>query len=511
MMGRTYLLAHDLGTTGNKAVLFDERGRLVATAFVGYPTLYYQPGWAEQDPEDWWRAVCQATAAVLAQAKVRKEEIAAMSFSGHMMGCVAVDDAGRPLRNAIIWADQRASNQVKALLREISAEEIYRITGTRPNPNYTLEKLMWVRDNEPEIYKRTRFVLQAKDYLVHRLTGIFATDFSDASATNAFDLVKRRWSDDIFSAARVPRQLFPDALPSTEVIGRVREFEGVDMTGVPVVLGGGDGACATVGAGVIQPNEGYNYFGSSSWIAIATDHPLFDPKMRIFNLCHLVPHLYMPVGTMQSAGGSYDWLREILFSPELKIEENAAFTYLNRWAESSPPGARGVLFLPYLIGERSPHWNERARGAFIGLARNHGVGDLVRAVLEGVAFNLRMIFEALTEQGVRLSVLRMIGGGIRNPVLRQILADVLAIPIARLERGEFATSMGAAVCAGVGVGVFPDFTIAATLCPIAGMDYPDPERSRLYDRLYPLFQEAYASLVRLFSELADVQAGLMQA
>lgn len=507
-MSKAYLLAHDLGTTGNKATLFDERGKLVASAFEGYPTSYDQPGWAEQDPEDWWRAVCRATAAVLAQAKARKGEVAGICFSGHMMGCVPVDDAGRPLRKAIIWADQRASCQVEALLREVSSEEVYRITGTRPNPNYTLEKLMWVRDNEPQVYKRTRFVLQAKDYVVYRLTGVFATDFSDASATNAFDLVQKEWSDAILAAARVSRHLFPDVRPSTEVVGRVRALEGLDMAGVPVVLGGGDGACATVGAGVIQANEGYNYFGSSSWIAIATAAPVLDPKMRIFNLCHLVPGLYMPVGTMQSAGGSYDWIREILFPPELGLPAEQAFAYLNRWAGSSPPGAHGVLFLPYLIGERSPHWNENARGAFIGLARSHGVGDLVRAVLEGVAFNLRIIFEALTEQGASLSALRMIGGGIRNPVLRQILADVLAIPIDRLDGGEFATSMGAAVCAGVGLGMFPDFTVAATLCPVAGTDRPDPEAVRQYDRLYPLFQDAYAHLVDLFGQLANMQRGL---
>jgi len=507
-MEKAFLLAHDLGTTGNKATLFDEQGRLAASAFEGYDTYYDQPGWVEQEPAAWWAAVCRASAAVMQQARIDKHAIAAISFSGHMMGCVPVDGTGRALRRAIIWADQRAGEQVDVLLREMTMEEIYRITGTRPNPNYTLEKAMWLRDHEPELFKKTRFVLQAKDYIVARLTGEYVTDYSDASATNAFDLVGKAWSDEILAIAGIPARLFPRACPSTDVVGRVRKVDGLDLEGVPVVLGGGDGACATTGAGVIRANEGYIYFGSSSWIAIAASEPVIDPEMRTFNLCHLAPDLYMPVGTMQSAGGSYDWVREILFPDPSAVSGDEAFAQLNRRVAESPPGAHGLLFLPYLIGERSPHWNEDARGAFVGLARSHGVSDLVRSVLEGVAFNLRIIFGALTEQGAKLEALRMIGGGIRNRVLCQILADVLAIPIHRLERGEFATSLGAAVCAGVGVGVFDDFSVAESLCPPAGTDAPEAAAVEVYDRLHPAFTDAYRALEPTFGRLADIQSGL---
>ncbi len=500
-----YLLAHDLGTTGNKATLFDTQGKLVASALETYPTYYDRPGWVEQEPDSWWQAVCRASAAVMQQAGITKSEIAAMSFSGHMMGCVPVDEQGKPLHRAIIWADQRSTAQVAALLQSMSAEEIYRITGTRPNPNYTLEKIMWIRDNEPEIYGKTKWVLQSKDYVVSRLTGRFVTDYSDASATNAYDLANKSWSKEMLAAAGIPSALFPEAQPSATVVGPVRKSEGVDLEGVPVVLGGGDGACATVGAGVIRANEGYNYFGSSSWIAIATSEPVFDPHMRTFNLCHLEPHLYMPVGTMQSAGGSYDWIREVLVPEAFGKTPDEAYSLLNQWATASPACAKGVLFLPYLIGERSPHWNEDARGAFVGLARSHGSGEIVRSVIEGVAFNLRIIFEALTEQGAALQSLRMIGGGIRNAVLCQAMADMLGIPIERLESGEFATSLGAAVCAGVGIGVFDDFSVAATLSPIAGTEQPVAERKPLYDRTYELFCQAYASLEPLFSDLAALQ------
>jgi len=504
----TYLLAHDLGTTGDKATLFDRDGVLIASAFESYDTYYDQPGWVEQDPEAWWSAVCRATAAVMSEAGIDKSSIAAISFSGHMMGCVPVDGEGNALRRAIIWADQRAAEQVRSLLRAMPQEEIYRITGTRPNPNYTVEKLMWLRDNEPETYGKIRFVLQAKDYVVARLTGEFVTDYSDASATNAFDLVRKEWSDEILAAACLPKRLFPEALPSTSIVGRVQRFEGVDLEGVPVVIGGGDGACATTGAGVIRANEGYNYFGSSSWIAIATSEPVIDPGMRTFTLCHLAPDLYMPVGTMQSAGGSYDWIREVLFPEELGFSSDDAFDRLNRWAAASPPGAHGVVFLPYLIGERSPHWNENARGAFVGLARSHGVSDLVRAVLEGVAFNLRIIFDALTEQGARLQSLKMIGGGIRNPVLCQTLADVLGIPIERVERGEYATSLGAAVCAGVGVELFDDFSVADSFSTVAGVDGPDPEAVEAYKCLAVLFGDAYEALAPVFDRLAELQSEL---
>ncbi len=505
-MAKVYLLAHDLGTTGNKATLFDDSGQLIATAFEGYPTYYDQPGWVEQDPEAWWTAVCRASAGVLTEAGVTKSSLAGMSFSGHMMGCVPVDEAGRALRRAIIWADQRASDQTKILLGRISHRAVYEITGTRPNPNYTLEKLMWLRDREPSLYARTSVVLQSKDYVVCRLTGEAVTDYSDASATNAFDLQSKVWSDELLAAAEIPRRLFPEAVPSTQVVGRVRKADGVDLAGVPVVIGGGDGACATVGAGVIRAGEGYNYFGSSSWIAIATSRPVIDPEMRIFNLCHLVPDLYMPVGTMQSAGGSYDWIRDVFFPPASVASTDEAYAQLNRWAAASTAGAHGVLFLPYLIGERSPHWNENARGAFIGLARSHGVEDIVRAVLEGVAFNLNLILQALTEQGTPLRTLRMIGGGIRSPVLRRVLAGVFGLPIQCLESGEFATSLGAAVCAGVGTEVFEDFGIVETLCPVALTEEPRPDDVRAYRALAPTFESAYRALKPIFDDLATLQA-----
>jgi len=507
-MAASYLLAHDLGTTGNKATLFSTDGKLIASALEAYPTHYDRPGWVEQEPESWVAAVCRASASVMKQAGIDKSQIEGMSFSGHMMGCVPVDAQANALRRAIIWADQRATTQVDALLRSLGAEEIYRITGTRPNPNYTLEKIMWVRDNEPEIYKKTHAVLQAKDYVVAQLTGQLLTDYSDASATNAYDLAAKKWSKDLLEAALIPEHLFPEAVPSATVVGTVRTAEDVDLEGVPVVLGGGDGACATVGAGVIRANEGYNYFGSSSWIAIATREPVFDPGMRTFNLCHLEPSLYMPVGTMQSAGGSYDWIREVLIPDEWGKSSQEAYETLNRWATASSPCAHGVLFLPYLIGERSPYWNENARGAFVGLARSHGVGDLVRAVIEGVAFNLRIIFEALTEQGAELTSLRMIGGGIHNTVLCQALSDMLGIPIERLESGEFATSLGAAVCAGVGVGVFDNFSVAETLCPIAGTDQPVAESKAAYDQTYSLFCRAYEALAPVFDDVASLQGEL---
>jgi len=508
MQTPTYLLAHDLGTTGNKATLFDATGRLVASAFEPYETFYDRPGFVEQDPDAWWTAVCRASAAVLAQADADKASLAGMSFSGHMMGCVPVDAKGRALRRAIIWADQRASNQVAQLLSRVSQAKIYEITGTRPNPNYTLEKLMWLRDNEPAIYARTRLVLQAKDYIVGRLTGALLTDYSDASATNAFNLHTKAWSSDILAAAEIPAARFPEAVPSTQIVGSVRHSDGVDLTGVPVAMGGGDGPCATVGAGVIRPNQGYTYFGSSSWIAVATEAPVIDPLMRTFNLCHLAPDLYMPVGTMQSAGGSYDWIRGVLFPQERGVPDDQAYEQLNRWASESPPGARGVLFLPYLLGERSPHWNEKARGAFVGLARSHGIGDLVRSVLEGVCFNLRLIYDALTEQGASLPALRMIGGGIRNPILRRILADLLGIPIACLESGEYATSLGAAVCAGVATGVFDSFEMAERLCPVAFNEQPEASGVSAYGELLPLFSAAYRALEPVFDRLATLQAGL---
>lgn len=491
-----YILAHDLGTTGNKATLFDAAGAMVASTVETYATAYPHLNWAEQDPADWQRAVLNSTRALLARSSIQAGQVAAISFSGHMQGAVFVDRAGVPLRPAIIWADQRATAQADLICRLCGEEAVYRRTGHRVSPAYTAAKLLWVKEHQPEIYRQTYKVLQAKDYAVFLLTGTFATDYSDASGTQVFDLQERRWCDDVLQTLGLRASLFPNAHPSTTVVGTLTDEAAAAtglVVGTPVVIGGGDGACATVGAGSVREGDAYNYIGSSSWIALTTRRPIFDPQRRTFTFAHLDPDLYFPIGTMQAAGGARDWLLRILGDEDDGLTDAAA---------EVPPGSQGLLFLPYLLGERSPHWNPRARAAFVGLAMPHGRAELARAVLEGVAFNLKLILDTLVSQGVKVDAMRLIGGGARSAVWRQILADVYNLPILRLSLDAEATALGAAIAGGIGAGIFPDFDVVRDIIPVTPAEQPDPARHAHYQTLYKLFQQTYAALEPIYERLA---------
>jgi len=501
MSRKAYILAHDLGTTGNKANLFDEQGRPVASAFASYETVYPRPGWAEQEAADWWRAVRDSTRELLGRSDIAPGEIAVVSFSGMMNGALAVDAAGQPLRPAIIWADQRATAEADFLAEQCGFEQVYRRTGHRPGASYTAAKVLWVQRHQPEVYERTHQFLQAKDYAAYKLTGVFATDYSDASGTNLFDLERRDWALDLIEAVGLDPHKLPPAHPSATVIGRVTPEAAAEtglLPGTPVVIGGGDGACATVGAGSVYPGDAYNYIGSSSWIAVTAERPLYDPRMRTFTFAHLDPQLYFPTGTMQCAGGSFDWLERLLRGEG----EERLYEELSTAAAGVEPGARGLLFLPHLIGERSPYWNPLARGAFVGLTMSHGRAEMARAVLEGVAFTLKMILDAFLEQGAAIQAIRLIGGGARSALWRQILADVYGVPILRPALLAEATSLGAAIAGGVGVGLFADFRVAHKFVQVEEAERPEPAAQARYAELYPLFQEAYRALEPIYARLA---------
>ena len=508
------VLAHDVGTTGDKATLYDEEGVLRGSAFVPYETICPRAGWLEQSPGDWWRALCDATRSLLTESGAAPAEIAVVSFSGQMMGAVAVDAGANPVRNAIIWADQRAVRQVEAVAERVDPRHVYAVTGHRLSPSYSAAKIVWVRDLEPELYEAAHAFLNAKDFLTAKLTGAFVTDRSDASGTNLYDLEGRTWSEELVEAFGIAPEKLPRICDSTEVVGEVSAAAAVETGlrhGTPVVIGGGDGACAGVGAGVIREGLAYNYIGSSSWIALATPRPILDPELRTFTWAHLVPGMFSPCGTMQAAGGSYQFARDLLAASEQLVAAElgiSAYELMNQELVRTPPGARGLLFLPYLLGERSPRWNPDARGAFIGLTNRHRRPDLLRAVLEGVTLNLRVILEAFTRQGAVIESLRVIGGGARSAAWNQIMADIFGIPVHRLSLLEEATSMGAAAAGGVGVGLWKDFSKVDELVEIASEARPAPELRALYDELSAIFDDAYVSLesAAVFRRLAAVDS-----
>ncbi|MFN8528792.1 MAG: xylulokinase [Anaerolineae bacterium] len=507
-MRSNFVIAHDLGTTGNKATLYDREGRLVGSAFIPYMTEYAHTGWAEQNPEDWWRAVCQSTRILLQTTQTRKDEIACITFSGQMMGVVPLDEQARPLRNAIIWADQRSLAQEAWIGERVSFEDVYRITGHRLSASYSLAKILWLRDHQPDIYTRTYKFVHAKDSIVARLTGQFVTDPSDASSMNLYDLEQGIWSQKILDAVQLPITKLPTIRQSHEVVGAVRPEIADEVgaaAGTPVVIGGGDGACAAAGAGVIKEGAAYNYIGSSSWIALSTPKPIYDPEYRTFTFGHVIPNMVMPTGTMQAAGASYQWTRDQLALFEKETAERlgiSAYELLNLQLERVATGAEGLVYLPYLMGERSPRWNPHARGAFIGLTIRHTRAHMFRAVLEGVTMNLRVILDAFRNQGTHIEAMRVIGGGARGRVWTQIMADLYGMPVHRLAILEEATSMGAALVGGVGVGLYPDYSMIETMNEIADTLHPNPENSAVYEKLYPIFNQLYEALVPAYRQLA---------
>ncbi|MCW5880432.1 MAG: xylulokinase [Anaerolineae bacterium] len=504
------LLAHDLGTTGDKATLFDTEGRLVASAFGGYDVYHPQPTWAEQDPADWWRAVRDTTRRLLAAPGVAARDIAAISFSGHMMGCLPVDAAGRPLYRCLIWADQRAEAQANRVAAAVGTERVYRITGHRIGPTYSVAKILWLRDHQPAVFAATHKFLHVKDYIAHRMTGVFATDPSDASGMCLYDLDAGQWSAEILDAAGLTEARLPTIRASTDVIGGVTRAAADELglaVGTPVVIGGGDGATATVGATAVREGIAYNYIGTSSWIAYASRSPVYDPAQRVFNMAHMVPGMYIPCGAMQAAGGSYQWLRrQVAWSEEAEALEAGEDVYevMNRRAAASVPGAHGLLFLPYLQGERSPHWDPRARGGWIGLQVTHTRADLMRAVLEGVTFNLRSILDVFLAAGATIDEMLVIGGGAQGQLWRQIMADIYGRPVLRPRLLHEAASLGAAVAAGIGVGLFRDFDVVNDMVEIVDRQLPDPAARTTYERLYPTFAAAYERLVPVFHELSTL-------
>ncbi len=503
-----YIIAHDLGTTGNKATLYDREGQLVGAAFHPYDTEYAHTGWAEQNPQDWWRAVCHSTRQLLVETGAPRDDIACITFSGQMMGAVALDRRGQPLRKAIIWADQRALPQERAIGERVSFDDMYRISGHRLSASYSLAKILWLRDNQPDIYAEAYKFLHAKDAIVARLTGEFVTDPSDASSMNLYDLQRGEWSGQILDAVELDAEKLPQIRDSIEVVGAVKADVADEVgvaAGTPVVIGGGDGACAAAGAGVVREGSAYNYVGSSSWIAISTPQPIYDPEYRTFTFGHVIPGMFMPTGTMQAAGAAYQWTRDQLAALESEAAAQlgiSPYELMNLQIDQTAPGAEGLFFLPYLLGERSPRWNPHARGAFIGLTIRHNRAHMLRAVLEGVTLNLRVILDAFRAQGTKIEAMRLIGGGASGRVWNQIMADIYGLPVQRLAILEEATSMGAALAGGVGVGMYSGFEMSEQMNPIADAISPNPMNHALYEEMLPIFDRLYVALEPLYADMA---------
>lgn len=492
-MSPSHLLGLDVGTSGVKAILVATSGEVVAAATSGLSLATPKPGWAEQDPNAWWAATLASIRDVLAQRP--GASVDGIGISGQMHSSVFLDREGRVIRPALLWCDGRTSAECEEITRRAGGEENLREWVRNPAlEGFTLPKVLWLRNHEPDAYRRVATVLLAKDFIRFRLTGALATEPSDASGTLMFDPARMRWSEELLRAVDVPSRILPEVGASHGVLSHVTadaaKLTGL-ASGVPVVGGGADNACGAAGVGVIAPGEAVASWGTSGTVLAPTAQPLVDPGLRAHTFCHVAPGVWYIMGVVLSAGGAFGWFRE-QFARDLAQLRDAS-ERLGEEAATVTPGADGITFLPYLQGERTPHRDASARGAFLGLSLAHSRAHLARAVLEGICFALRDSLSILQELGLSPDHLLLTGGGARSAFVRQLQSEVYGIPVTTVNREE-GPAYGAALLAGVGAGSFPDLVTAArTTLSRAPLEYPEPGAHLRYRQAYERFRAAYAA------------------
>jgi len=499
--GPIHVLGIDVGTGGTRAILIDERSRVISSATEEHqPFASPQIGWAEQHPEDWWRAACFAVRKSLAAANLSGEEIACVGFSGQMHGAVLLDERGSVIRPALIWCDVRTEKQCRDLTAKIGYEKLIQLTCNPALANFTLTKLLWVRENEPENWKRVRAVMLPKDYVRFRLTGERATDMADASGTLLLDVANRRWSREMLQATDIDERLLPALHESPAVCSKI-SAQGATETnlsaGTPVVAGAGDQAAGATGMGIVSAGTVSVTIGTSGVVFAATDRPALDPHGRVHTFCHAIPGRWHVMGVTQAAGLSLRWFRDTFATDSSGARES--YDQLTAEAAKIPPGSDGLLWTPYLMGERTPHLDSNARGAFVGLTASHTRAHIVRAILEGVAFSLRDSFTLFHEMKVPVKNIRLGGGGARSPLWRQIQADVFGQSVEIVEAEEGA-AYGAALLAGVGAGIWPAVDAAcAAAIRVASRVNPQPEAVATLNASYAAFRRIYPATRQIFS------------
>jgi xylulokinase len=493
------LLGIDVSTTATKALLIDEKGEIIGSASTSYELDTPQPLWSEQSPPVWWFAAVQSIRQLLAAVAVNPATIAAIGLTGQMHGLVLLGDDHRTVRPAILWNDQRTGRQSDEIRTRVGRERLLQITGNDAFTGFTAPKILWVREHETENWAKTRYILLPKDYLRHRLTGVIATDKADAAGTLLFDLQQRDWSHEMLSALAIPHTYLPPTHEGPTITSYLTEAAAVDTglrEGTPVVAGAGDQAAQALGAGVIRSGLLSISLGTSGVLFASTGQPLSDSTGRLHSFCHAIPDRWHMMGVTLSAGGSLRWLRDT-------VAPGADYGSMVEAATNIASGSEGLLFLPYLTGERTPHADPLARGAFVGLTLRHTPAHLTRALLEGVAFALRDSFTLMRAAGLpTVQEVRITGGGARSPLWRQIIADVLNVELVSPAVEEGA-AYGAALLAGAGVGVWPSLDDACdSLIRLTGRTLPNPRTVERYDLLYAHYRALYPALQRSFHALA---------
>ncbi len=492
-------LGIDVSTTGAKALLVDEKGTVAASATTPLRLQTPKPLWSEQDPQEWWSGTAKSIRQVLATTGAGAGDVAAIGLTGQMHGLVLLDEGRRVLRPAILWNDQRTAAECDEIRARLGGRaRLVQVSGNDALTGFTAPKILWVRKHEPNVYRQARLVLLPKDYVRLRLTGEAAMDKADGSGTLLFDLAGRSWSKEILDKLEIPAAWLPPTYEGPETTGRISAAAASETglrEGTPVVAGGGDQAAGAVGAGAVRPGVVALTLGTSGVVFATTERALVEPEGRLHAFCHAVPGRWHFMGVTLSAAGSLQWYRDTL-------APNEPFAALVAEAEKAPAGSEGLLFLPYLSGERTPHPDPLARGAFVGLTVRHCRAHLTRAVLEGVAFSMRDCFALLQGAGLGdVKQVRVAGGGAKGPLWRRICASVLGAELVTVTSTEGA-AYGAALLAGVGAGAWPSVDAAcdATVA-VTGRDRPDPDWAKTYDALYPRYRELYPALKPTFDRL----------
>ncbi|MBP1989258.1 xylulokinase [Paenibacillus eucommiae] len=504
-----YFLGVDLGTSAVKCILVDETGSVLDSQSAAYPLLQPHPGWAEQHPEDWWQATIQAIRLLMEQTSVSSSDVAGIGFSGQMHGSVFLDSKQEVIRPALLWCDQRTAEQCAAIEAAVGKDELGRLTGNRSLTGFTAPKLLWLRQHEPQYYARLRHLLLPKDYVRLRLTGELGMDMADASGTLLLDVARRRWSQTVAERLSIPMEWLPPLFESGQVAGRLQP-EAARLTGLaagtPVVAGGGDQACGAVGVGVVRQGIASVALGTSGVVFVHDDAYQVDEAYRLHSFCHGVPGKWHRMGVMLAAGGSLQWWKNHFAHEELERAQQEGldvYELLTSLAETAPLGSEGLLFLPYLTGERTPHPDPKARGAFIGLNLRHGKAHLTRAVLEGITFGLRDSLELMKESGIEIKELRVNGGGAKSAFWRQLIADIFGIPVVTVNSTE-GPAYGAAIMAASGVLGKDIIDICDAWIKEVDRTQPRLELYENYEAYYQIFRSLYGTLQTSFHKLSDL-------
>lgn len=504
------ILTYDIGTSGAKAVLFKLDASIVGSVYKQYQTYYPRPGWVEQAPEEWWGAVVESTHELVEHTAIDPHAIAGISFSGQMMGQVPVSEDGKLLLEHVpIWADGRAVEQAEQVLNELGGyEEFYKITLQGHNPQlYSIFRVMWFREHMPEVFNKTHNFLHSKEFIANRLTGCFATDYTDQALGCTLDVTKRTWSEVMFKAARLSQKLFPELMESIDLMGHVTKEAAKTLNlveGIPVMVGSGDAPCAAAGAGALLPGDAYWYLGSGSWGGTIDTKPVGDFNTMMTVSPHLVPGLYHSQYVSYTGGNAQQWAIETLFGGI--PDEVDAYKLASDLAQAIPLAENTVLFLPYLRAGGAPYNNINARGVFTGIGLYHKREHLFRSVLEGVAMNIKILLDRFEKvRGQDLPELSVIGGGSRNPYWMKLIADISGRRITTINLKQEANCFAAAQCAGVGVGVYKDFNEVRSLFKQEQQFLPDQKTKEFYEKKYIAFLTAYQGVLSTYDMLAELE------